>query len=250
MEHVTLLGFVGLFVLSFLVSLYATIAGGAALVFIPLFTLMGIPILPAIAHVRVVSVFLQLVSILAFQRKKVIDWKVSIWSSLWTLPASFLGAFLTLRMSDEVLRYLAAAFMAAALLVVLKINLKDLKKRPVNPYFYVLIAIGSFLLGIYGGLYGAAFSTLLMLLYIRLGGENVITASANASVVTLVMSVVVSYAYIRSGLISWGFIIPLVAGGILGTVIAVELAVEKGSAWIKVVLATVILLSLVKLLFA
>jgi len=246
--HITLISWVGLFILSFLVALYATISGGGALVLVPVFSLIGIPLLPAIASVRVVSFFLQLIGVVAFQRKKKVDWKISLWSSLWVIPTSILGASIALYLSQRVLTILVAVLMLFALTVFLRINIKNSKEKPQYRYYYLFLAIGCLLLGLYGGIYGAAFSTLLMIFYMYLGGKDLLESSANASVVGLVMAFAASLVYVRSGVINWAFILPLVIGGGIGTVLAVEIASKKSPDWIKGLLIVIIVLSVLKLI--
>ena len=82
MIHLTIINWIGFFTLSFFVALYAAISGGGALVLVPVFNLIGIPLLPAIASVRVVSAFLQFIGVIAFNRKKKVDWAVSLWASV------------------------------------------------------------------------------------------------------------------------------------------------------------------------
>lgn len=249
MIHLTSISWIGFFALSFFVALYAAISGGGALVLVPVFNLIGIPLLPAIASVRVVSAFLQFIGVIAFNRKKKVDWAVSLWASVWVVPTSVLGATIAIHLPQRFLSFLVAALMIFALALVLKINVKNSTKQPRDRRFYFLVALGSIALGLYGGVYGAAFSTLLMIFFIRFGGEDVLTASANASVVGVVMATAASIVYIRNGIIDWPFILPLVLGGGAGTIVAVELAVKKEQSWIKKLLVVIILLSIIKLGF-
>lgn len=246
-----ILEWVGLFALSFAVSIYATVVGGASIVLIPVLNLLGYPLVTAIASTRVASVVLESVGVVAFARKKAISWKPALWTALFTMPSAVVGAQIAKSIDPRILAYSVAVFLVFILILIVRLKKDQLKgNKHEHPAFYLLMALIAIILGVYGGFYGASFSTLIMICFVFFGGQDLFKASGNASLVTVFMSLSASISFFFAGQIQWNLTIPLVLGGVFGTWISVNLAYEKGFGWIRNLLAIVIVATIVKLIVA
>ena len=243
-----ILEWLGLFCLSFAVSMYATVVGGASIVLIPVLNVLGYPLVVSIASNRVASVVLESVGVIAFARKKAILWKPALWTALFTMPSAIVGAQIARHIDPRILAYSVAVLLLFVLLLVLRLKKTQLKgDKHQHPSFYLLMAAIAIVLGVYGGFYGASFSTLIMMCFVFFGGQGLFQASANASLVTVFMSVSASITFLIAGQVRWNLTIPLILGGVAGTWISVNLAYEKGFGWIRNLLVIVIIATIVKL---
>jgi uncharacterized membrane protein YfcA len=256
MEHVTPLTIL-LFLTGGLAGVYSSVVGGGALLVVPALTLLGAPLAPAIATMRVSSVIQQLVCIGAFRERKGIDWKPALWIGVWCMPGAYLGAHLVLRLSERTLSYVVAVLMVILLVLTFHSHLFDIKKekkgKPKKRTFTHLQLLGfgllSMVIGIYGGFYGAGFSTLIMFFFWLFTGTSVFRGSGDASVVSFFMAIASAIPFIHARLIHWDLFWPLTLGGVIGCWVGVGLAAKYGIRWIRPLLVVVVVASVIKLLF-
>jgi len=239
----------GLFFLSMFAATYSTVVGGAALLLIPALSFVGLPLITAIATVRLVSLFLQSVSIAAFAGKHDIAWKPALWTAFWSIPGGLVGAHIAISINPTVLAYIVGGLLLVLVALILPFNKHLLRQSHQSRFFYAWMAAAALALGVYGGFYGASFSTFVMVLFVMLGGQSLLVASGNSSVVSVALTLAVLPAFIRAGLVNWYFAVPLIAGGSIGAWYGVDIAIHKGFAWIKHLLVFVMIASAIKLFF-
>ena len=238
-----------LFFLSMFAGTYSTVVGGAALLLIPALTLLGLPLIEAIATIRIASLVTQSVSVVAFAEKKDIEWKSALWAAGWSIPGGLLGAHLVISVSATVLSYVVGGLLLVLVALLLPFDKKHLRRQRRTKYFYPWMAVASLILGVYGGFYGASFSTFIMVLFMMIGGQSLFMASGNSSIVSIGLSLAVIPPFIKAGLVDWHMAVPLVLGGAIGSWYGVDLAVHRGFAWVKHLLIFVMILSAIKLFF-
>lgn len=239
-----------LFVSGILVGMFSAVVGGGALVVIPLFAFLGLPLTIAIATMRISAFVQQIVSVGAFWKEKSIEWRSAIWVGLFCMPGSYLGAHLVLHINERLLSIIVAVCMVALLVVTLTTNKKKLqrKTKPAK-YRWLILAATGLGMGIYGGFYGAGFSTVLMLIFSLIGGLNLLTASGNSSVSALLMAIPATYIFVHAGVVDWSVFFPFTLGGIIGSWLGVENAAKFGLKWIEPLLIGIVCISVVKLVF-
>ena len=242
--------FLLLFLVGILTGIYSSVVGGGAIITVPLFTFLGVPLPAAIATMRLSSVIQQFTALLAFSKERDIEWKVGLWTGLWCIPSAYLGAMLTLRISVHHLSYAIAVIMVLLLIATFKLDLKKIKqRRKLTAYHWPLLAIAGIVLGFYGGFYGAGFSTMLMFIFILTGTKKLIQSSADASVAAFMMACAASVLFWHAHLLRWELFIPITLGGMIGSWCGVEWAAKFGMNWIKSLLVFVVIISAIKLLF-
>jgi hypothetical protein len=245
----TLVLFVFLLLSSAVVSVYSAVVGGGGIILFPLLTLLGVPIPVGIATLRVTAVVQQSTAVLAFFKEGYVRWKPGLWIGLWSIPGTIAGANLVLSLDNKVLSYIVAILMLILLVGAFLIDKKKLKGKPGRPKrAWKQLALIGLVSGFYGGFYGLGYSTILMMIFIVVGGYSFMVASAEASVATLVMSCTASAYFIHSGQIDWWIFTPIAIGGVVGSWFGVEWAAKFGLWWVKMLLLIVVLASVVKLL--
>ena len=239
--------------IGFMVGSFSSIVGGGALVLIPLFSALGTPLSVAIATMRLSSVLQQGVCVVSFSQRGLIEWRRALWAGFWCIPGALLGAHLVLHLSERMLAYGVASLMFILLLVTLSFNPKKLEnhhqKNQPHPWRWALLALASLVLGVYGGFYGAGFSTLLMMVCVGVGSVSLISASADASVAALFMSIASSLLFFGAHLVAWPIFVPVTVGGMLGSWLGVRWAAQWEVGWIRALLATVVSLSILTFIF-
>lgn len=239
-----------LMVVGAFVGMFSSVVGGGALVLIPLFVFLGAPLAGAIATLRLSALIQQGVTVAAFWKERSIEWKSALWVGLWCLPGSYVGAHIVLNINERLLSIIVAACMVGLLVGSFIINKKKVvKKRKPNKQRWKILAVTGLIMGVYGGFYGAGFSTVLMLVFSLVGGVSLLVSSGNSSVAALLMGVPASIVFLRAGVVHWDLFLPVTIGGVIGSWIGVEEAAHWGMRWVQTLLVLVVFGSVVKLIF-
>ena len=238
-----------LFSAGLIAGIYSSVVGGGALLLIPIFTLVGTPLIAAIATMRVSSSVTQLVSMLAFWRKESIDWRKSLWVSAWCMPGAFIGAHLVLKIDQKVLSYIIAGLMLVLFFAITRMDKKGYKKpKKLTRNTEISLGILAFLLGIYGGFYGAGFSTIILFMFMMFAGTPIFKSSGDASVVSFFVATTASIPFLFAHLVRWDIFYPVTLGAVIGAWIGVNIASHYGMRWIRPLLLAVVILSSIKLI--
>ncbi len=240
-----------LFAVGVATGVYASVAGGGALMLVPTFLLFGIPVNVAIGTMRAGALVQELATAGLFWKKGFVKWRPAIWTGVWSALGGMLGAYITVNLDLNILSYIVAIVMLVLLFALPKLG----RGYKVNKIFKnknirrPVLAIAGFLLGVYGGFYGAGFGTFAIFLFAWIGGWNMLVNVANARVVGFMMSASASIVFFSSNDIDWVVFFPVTAGLIIGSVIGVNWATRFGSTWVKVLITVVVIASSVKLIF-
>ena len=238
-----------LFVIGTAVGTFSSVVGGGALIMVPaVTTFAGLPLAGAIATLRLSAACSQTVTVAAFARRKDVSWVPALWISLLCIPGGYLGAKLVLHFNEKALGYAIASLMLVLLLITPKLSHAARCKPLLPPHWRIVTGISALVLGMYGGFYGAGFSTLIMFL-LMLEGLPMLTASGSASVATVFMSFAASVPFLHAHLIDWQIFIPLTAGSAIGSWFGVGMAERYGLRWLRPLLAIVVISFALKLVF-
>jgi uncharacterized membrane protein YfcA len=242
--------FLILFVTGAVVGTFSSVVGGGALITVPVIALFGgVPLASAIATMRLSAAVSQTVTVAAFAKRKDVAWAPAFWISLCCMPGAYLGARLVLHLDQRVLAYVIAALMLILMLLTPRAHKAAHGRRVRLPkYWRLCMGVVAFFLGIYGGFYGAGFSTFIMFM-LMFEKIPMLTASGTASVATVAMSVAASLPFLHAHLVRFELFIPMTLGSALGSWYGVGMAETYGMRWLKPVLFLVVVGFTVKLIF-
>jgi uncharacterized membrane protein YfcA len=233
-----------------LTSFFATISGGAALIYIPLLIFLGLPPSVAVATNRFSSLG-AMASLYKFAKGGKIIYKLVLPLAFFATLGSFIGANLLLKIDEDLLQKIVAVLVILiALLIILK---KDIglerkviqasKKR--NILGYVL----SFLIGIYAGFFGAAYATFFSYLLIFVFGLTVIESAGTRTMVGLFLVIAATIVFIVNGRVEFLYGGALLVGRAIGSYFGATFAIKHGEKYAKVIFIIFALAAGIKLLF-
>jgi uncharacterized membrane protein YfcA len=238
-----------LFVAGLLVSMFSSVVGGGALIAIPLFAILGLPLPAAIATMRMSALVQQVANVGIFSKEKSIEWKSAVWVGVFSMPGAYFGAKSVLHINERLLSFIVVGCMLVLLFVLLKTDKKKLNlKTKAHKYKWPILAATGIVMGFYGGFYGAGFATVLMMVFSLVGGAKLLTASGNAAVAALLMGIPATYVFVRAGVVDWTIFWPFTVGGLIGSYIGIEEAAHFGLRWIEPLLIGVVCISVAKLI--
>ncbi|MFI3208001.1 MAG: TSUP family transporter [Eubacteriales bacterium] len=239
--------------LVFLAAFVDAIAGGGGLISLPAYLFTGMPTHMAYGSNKFSACIGSLFSAYRFLKSGTIYLKVAILSAVFALGGSYLGAHLTLILSDQMLKISMTILLPVIAVFILfkKKNMEDVNR--VDELSKVAVVAWStvigFAIGTYDGFFGPGTGTFLILAYTSIMGFDFRTACGNARIVNLASNFAALVVYIFAGKVMYMIAIPATACSILGYWLGAGLAIKKGAKFIRPVMLCVIAGLFVKIIW-
>lgn len=225
------------------------VAGGGSLLTLPAMIFLGLPPTVANGTNRVAILAQNTAAVWRFRRHGLFDPR---WLRLAALPAlagAAIGTWIALEIGDEAFRRALALLMIGVALWSLW---NPFRRRPPGrelegartPRGRVLLRLGFFVVGLYGGFVQAGVG-FLILAVVALGGLDLVRGNALKVLLVLVYTPLSLALFVAAGRVEWSFAAALAAGNLSGALLGVRLTVLKGHAWIRrVVVVTIVLVAI------
>lgn len=228
-----------------------TILGGGSLISVPLLITSGLPVHLAIGTNRFAMVFNTGVGAIDYHRKVKYKIKLALFLALFASIGSYLGANIVLQIDEKFLKYIIGILMlimGAIIFYKKKLGLEE-RKIDLTKRKYILSAIASFFLGIYGGFFGAGISTMFTFVFVSFFGISFIKSAGIARFIVSTLSIVSVLIFLINMKIDFFFGIILAISFIAGAKIGVKLALKAGNVWIRRLFIFLVIISSIRLFF-
>ncbi len=236
--------------LLFLAGLVDAIGGGGGLISLPAYLLAGLPIHSSIATNKLSSTCGTTLTTMRFIRHGLVDLKLAVPSVLCAIVGSSLGAQLSLRMSEQVMKNVLFIVLPLAAFIVLnkKLFQDHADITPDSKRSYLVAGISAFLIGIYDGFYGPGTGTFLIIAFTVFAKMNLSQANAQAKVINLTTNLTSLTIFLMNGQVVIWLGLAAAACNMAGNYIGSGLAMEKGAKITRPVILIVLGLLFVKIL--
>lgn len=224
------------------------LSSGGGLIAIPGLIFMGASPASAVATSRMGVVGGSLTSAIRYQRGKAISWRYMPLFLVLAIIAGIAGPRLLILMPQHIISTSIALLMLLLLPLLFiqhDFGIKDVPRSRVRKAVGMLLM---FVVLMYSTMFGAGSGILYIYVLVYMFGLTVIEANATTTVVALVGSAVALITYIHGGLVDFGLALPLTAGALAGGYLGARLALHEGSAWVKWILAAIMVAASIKLL--
>ncbi len=230
---------------------YGTLVGGGAFIVIPTLIFMGLPPHIAIGTNRFAGVGMALGGWYIFHKKKLIDYRLSLYMVLPAVLGSILGSKLVFQFNETLLKQIIAALTIAILAFIF--FQPDIGIAPVKSKLTAAkLMLGAFLLFvvyIYLGFYGAGGGTFLTYVLILVLGQTFIESAANNKIATLVGAIASVAVFALNHAINYAWGTALFVGCFAGAYLGGHFSDRIGNVWIKRLFFIVALVMSIKLLY-
>ena len=225
------------------------LAGGGALLTLPMLIFIGLPAVEANGTNRIAIVVQNLTAIRSYRKKGVLSWRLALFCSVPAIAGACLGASLAVVIDERLFRQVLAAVMLLMLVLTAidpvkrynwTLSQEDLRTR-------WLLLVGFFVIGVYGGFIQAGVG-FLILIVATFAGMNFVQGNVLKVVVILVFNIPAVLIFAWHGQVDWLLGSVLASGNALGAMIATQLAVTKGHEWIRRIVTVVVILFAIRLL--
>ena len=223
-----------------------TLAAGATIISMTVFMALGLPVIQASGTNRIAVVLQNLVSSVSFRRQKLLDLRTGARLAVPAGAGFLAGAQFSMMISDAVFNLMfGAALVGMALFLLLKpgVWLKgssaDAGQARIRPIHYLLL----FLSGFYGGSIYVGLGYFFLAIGVLGLGYDLIKANAVKGFLALVCTPVSLAVFMIHGQVNYSYGLIHAVGNILGAYVASKYAVTIGARFIRWLLISVILIS-------
>ncbi len=239
------------FVVTFFLGAITTIVGGISLITVPLLILLGLPPVQAIATNRAGLLGMAPGGLFVMNKHHLVDWKLGAFLASFAIVGSFFGARLVLELSQDLIQKIVAVITVVMLVFLLLKHDFGIKNRKVKrtPLVWGVGAAIAFVLGIYGGFYGAGFGTFMTYLLIFVFGETFLQSAGTRKIVGFTMTVAATIVFVLAGVVVWPFALAFMAGAFLGGIVGTTYGIKAGNTWIKYFFAGAVVVMAASLFF-
>lgn len=217
-------------------ALSAMAGGGAGLLQLPVLIFMGLPFGVALATHKIASVALGVGSTLRYAKEGGFEWRFCAVVLAFALPGVVLGATVILQI-NEILATLSLGVLTMGLGIysILKSQLGQ-TYQPKNRHIKGLLlgGLGLFCIGFVNGSLTSGTGLFATLWFIYWFGMDYRRAIAITMVlVGIFWNGAGAITLATIGDVKWSWVIPLVAGSLVGGYLGANIAISKGNVWIK-----------------
>lgn len=172
--------------------------------------------------------------------------KINYWSVLpaiiTALPSAWLGAKAVSAIDKDTLKpWIIVMFSLVAIYTFIK---KDFGKAPAknfsNTHSLLIALLTGTVIGFYDGFFGPGTGSFLVFIYVFLFGFDFLQASASAKIVNAATNIAALVFFMMNKQVVYAVALPVAAANIIGAVIGTNLALKKGSGFIRVIFLVII----------
>ncbi len=250
--QLTLITFLIVCPMLFLAGLVDSIGGGGGLISLPAYLLAGLPPHMAIATNKLSSACGTSLATARFIRKGLVNLRLALPSVGAAVLGSFLGAEISLTISETVMKYILFAVLPAAAFFVLNRHLFQDSGRGeavADRRTLIVCIVSALVIGMYDGFYGPGTGTFLIIAFTVFARMTVGSANAQAKVINLTSNITSLTVFLLNGQVLIPLGLAAAACNMAGNWIGSGLAMSKGTKIVRPVILLVLLLLLAKILF-
>ena len=233
----------------FLAGLVDSIGGGGGLISLPAYLFAGLPVHMAIATNKLSSACGTTLSTARFIRKGLVNFRLAVPSVIAAVLGSSLGANLSLRVSEDVMKYVLFAVLPTAAFVVLNRHLfKDSRRHAAVADRRTLLVclVSAFVIGMYDGFYGPGTGTFLIILFSLLAKLDVRASNGLCKAVNLTTNVTSLLVFLRGGQVLIALGLAAAVCNMLGNWLGAGMAIKSGVKITRPIIIFVLLLLLLR----
>ena len=236
---------------SFFAGLVDAVVGGGGLMQLPalLILLPGEAIPTLFGTNKLASAAGTTMATVQYSRRVSIDWHIIAPAAITAFGFAMLGSKMVTLINPALLRpvILVLLILVAIYVFVIKdLGLVHAPKHPRQKARWMAIITGAGI-GFYDGFFGPGTGSFLIIVFVGVFGFDFLFASASAKVVNVATNLASVIYFGSTGHILYSTALPMAACNILGSMVGTQLAILKGSKFVRVFFLIVVLALIAKL---
>ncbi len=223
-------------------------AGGGSTLTLPVLIFLGLDASVANGTNRIAILFQNISAIYSFQKENYRHFRSSIKLGLFTLPGAIAGAFISVRISNELFETILGIIMIGIIITMIvptkRKTFADNPEGERNLATYIAL----FAIGFYGGFIQVGVGFILMAALHHLVKLNLVYVNMHKVFIVFLYSIPAIVIFALTNNINWLMGLGLACGTSFGGWWGAKLSVKKGEKLIKVVLSGAVFIMALKLL--
>jgi uncharacterized membrane protein YfcA len=244
-----MLTFIAVFATGMIGGFFNTFVGAGSLLSIPVLMIFGLPPHTAIATNRLGVIGSDIAGWYAFHVKRMIDYKAAFVLAVPSLVGAVIGANLILQFNEANLKKVVGV-VTLSILILITLNpragIEHIKYKLKGSRYLMAVTV-SFIVGVYGGFYGAGAGTFLFYILILCFGETFLESAGTHEVANLAFSATAALIFAYNGIIDYTWSAPLFIGSFTGSFASAYYSEKIGNVWLKRLFFAVVLAVVIKL---
>ena len=233
-----ILGICLLVIASFVAGYIDSIAGGAGLILIPAFLMVGLPPQLALGQEKLVSTIGTIAAIKNFMQSKSIVWKIIPIGIVSALLGAYIGAEVILMLPTHVINYIIFAFLPLGLAATLsngKLHKQENQEQEIKNSA-LSIFITCLIVGFYDGFFGPGTGSIFIIALFLINKLSLLRASATSKIFNFSSNIGAFVSFIIAGKMAFLIGIPMIIANLVGNHIGSKHAIHSNGEIIKKVL--------------
>lgn len=228
------------------------VAGGGGIISLPAYFLTGMPAHVCYGTNKFSSACGTTLAAATYLKHGAINIKVAIIAAIGSFIGSNIGSHIVLMLDDKVLKLMLVVCMPVIAIIIFVKKLGGDEDRSYLLGSVKLLVYGflvGFFVGGYDGIFGPGTGTIAAIAFTAFMHFDLKTATGNTKVLNLASNVSALVTFWIAGTIDFRYAIPAGACNVTGALIGSQMAVRKGSGFIRPVLICVIVLLIGKMAY-
>ena len=221
-------------------------AGGGSILTVPVMIFLGLPGSVANGTNRIAVLAQDLTALVTFYRRGWSNLRLSLSLAACAFPGAMVGAWVGTSLSGELFNQILALVMLGVMILIF-----HGPKRSEDAVSSGRIKAGHALIaaaGFWGGFIQIGMGFIMMPILNRVMGFDLVSANVHKAFITAIYTIGALFIFAASGDIHWMIGAILAAGNAIGGYVGARLAIARGEALIKRVLAVAIVVMIIRLL--
>lgn len=247
--QITLQTFLIICPLVFIAGFVDAIGGGGGLISIPAFLMAGLPPHAAVATNKMSSVGGTSLATYHFCKNKCVSLKLSIPTVILAVVGAYIGANISLLVSDKIMMVVLFVLLPVSALLVLNKKLFNDKGKDIvvmDKKTFISAMLSSLVIGMYDGFYGPGTGTFLIIAFTVFAGLSMKSANGQAKVINLTTNITSLIVFLYNDQVIIPIGIAACVSNMLGGCIGARLALKNGAKIVKPTILFVLLMLLIK----
>ncbi len=239
-----------LFTIGFIAGLVDAIAGGGGLIALPTLMFLGLPPQVALGTNKLQGCFGTFSASYNYIRKKQVSLKKARPGIFFTLIGATIGSCIVQALSPEILEPIIPILLFAVFIyLLLAKNIGNQRHQPrlTSTPFYMIFGIS---LGFYDGFFGPGTGSFWTVAFLFFMGMNMTESTGYTKIMNFTSNIIALSWFVIGGNVNYSIGLIMGSGQIIGARVGSSLAMRKGAALIKPILLSVVLATILRLMYA
>ena len=222
-----------------------SIAGGGGIISLPAYFLTGMPPHMCYGTNKLSAACGSVFAVGTYMRHGAVNLKIALIAAAGSFAGSTIGSRVVMLLDGRVLQLMLVVLLplVAIFIFVKKIGGEEDRSSTLGSTKLMIFALlAGVLVGGYDGIFGPGTGTIAALAFTTVLRFDLRTATGNAKVLNLASNVAACVTFILAGAVDFRYAVPSAVCNIIGSILGSQMAVRKGSGFIRPVMLCVIVL--------